>query len=83
MMIIMINVLAPTAAAASLPRFCPTKIKSTVLYSCWIRLPANSGSENQNSGLAIGPCVRSLVFLPDKAFILSSCKIKIAVKNSF
>ena len=71
-MMIITKMLAPTAAAASLPRFCPTKIKSTVLYNCWIRLLANSGSENQNSGLAIGPRVKSLVFLPDKAFVLSS-----------
>ena len=37
--------LAPTAASAASPMYWPTMTASTVLYSCWARLPISSGAE--------------------------------------
>ena len=53
------RLLAPMAAEADLPMKLPTKMRSTVLYSCCTRLPTSSGSANKTSCLPMGPSVRS------------------------
>lgn len=56
--------LAPIDADAEDPIARPTKIMSTVLSSCWIRLPRKSGIAKRTRRLAIGPDVRSLIYAP-------------------
>ncbi len=51
---------APTAARASGPMNRPTIIMSTMLYTCWNRLPASSGSMNRSSSPAGLPRVMSI-----------------------
>ena len=50
----------PMAADADFPRKLPTKIRSTVLYNCWIKLLPSKGRANLNKPFAIGPSVRLL-----------------------
>ena len=59
-----IKLLAPIEAAASFPSSLPAKIRSTVLYNCWMRLPTKRGAENRSSCFPIDPSVKSCVF-PD------------------
>ena len=73
-----INPLEPTAAEASRPISLPTNIRSTVLYSCWIRLPRNSGMANPTSCLAIGPSVSCTAPLPGNHLRLEDiCKTSV------
>ena len=49
----------PTAARAASPTYWPTMMESTVLYSCWARLPISSGMENRISPVMGLPLVMS------------------------
>ncbi len=58
----------PTAARAVLPTNRPTTMLSTMLYSCWNKLPASSGSANNRISRAGLPLVISV----ERAFCSSS-----------
>ena len=47
----------PTAASASFPRNWPTTTASTVLYSCWKKVPSRIGKKNERSCFQITPSV--------------------------
>ena len=49
----------PTAARASLPSTRPTMAASTVLYSCWNRLPSIMGMAKRMMAGIAGPTVIS------------------------
>ena len=48
----------PTAATASSPTNFPTTMVSTMLYSCWNKLPATMGRAKKNSSFRGRPSVR-------------------------
>ena len=51
------------AAVAFVPQNLPTKIKSTVLYNCCIKVLANKGNKNTKIPFPIDPYVRSFWFI--------------------
>ena len=50
-------------ASPTFPVNCPTIIASTVVYNCWIRLPAISGSTKSNNAFPIFPEVKLFFFI--------------------
>ena len=53
----------PTAASASLPTKFPTTTLSTVLYSCWQRLPKKTGTAKLTMRFQMEPVVISVLRL--------------------
>jgi len=51
------------AAVASVEQNLPTKIKSTVLYNCCIKVLANKGNRNTKIPFPIDPCVKLCCFI--------------------
>ena len=51
----------PTAARAVSPMYWPTMMESTVLYSCWVKLPISSGTEKRARTFSGLPTVMSWV----------------------
>ena len=51
----------PTAASAVSPIYWPTMMESTVLYSCWAKLPISSGIEKRARTVSGRPTVISCV----------------------
>ena len=47
----------PTADRAKSPIYSPTTMESTVLYSCWAKLPISMGMENSNRRFHGAPSV--------------------------
>ena len=64
----------PTAARAVSPIYLPTTMESTVLYSCWARLPISSGTENLISPRMGLPWVMSCT--PKKVLIRDATVIR-------